>query len=164
MMLNLSAEEQREYDRLTAADGYVFGESRVLAARARRIVAERNARKKTQTLRELAVSSLGWKEKLAVVVLWRWAKENGMDFLGKILKLSALDGYRMYAAGAASILGGLALVALAFANDPRGDLKQGYAAIVAGLAIIGKAGKDDKQIAATTNAKGVAPIAVQPRT
>ena len=68
--------------------------------------------------------------------------------LTSLVKLSFLDGYRTYLAGAGAIVSGAALVLLAAGNDPHGDVEKGVEAIIAGLALIGIGGKMEKQIAA----------------
>jgi hypothetical protein len=151
-VIDLDPEEERIYQGLIATRGgsNALGENPVLRRMAREIVARnREAKSKTQSLRELAGQELGIKEKLALWLIWRWWKENGMEFLGKVLRLDFFAGYRMYAAGIAGCLGGLTLIAFAIAGDPRGDLKEGFAAFTAGLYAIGQAGKQDRQIEAT---------------
>lgn len=165
-MIHLDADEQREFELLKR----MHGDSDATRMMAVRVVAHDRRRQKIRDLEALGPrarmtqvvkAELGWKEKLAAWLLLRWAKENGMGFLGKVLRVEYFSGQRMYAAGVAAILGGLTLVALYIAGDPRGDLKEGWIAIVGGLAILGKAGKDEKQLQATT-AVAVATAAANP--
>lgn len=72
--------------------------------------------------------------------------------LAYVLKLDFWAGYRSYIAGVASMLSGLALLALVVAGDPHGSVEGGVAAIIFGLKVIGDAGKADNQIAATKEA------------
>lgn len=85
----------------------------------------------------------------------RWLKSMGTEermevlisAISYVLKLDFLDGYRTTIAGVASMLSGLTLLAFAAAGDPRGDVKTGMEALLAGMALIGHAGKADKQLA-----------------
>lgn len=77
-----------------------------------------------------------------------------ISVLAYVVKLEFMDGYRTYAAGVASLLAGLSLLAFAFAGDPRGDVKGALEAIVAGVTIIGAAGKADKMIRANGRSSG----------
>ena len=74
-----------------------------------------------------------------------------LDFvLTYVLKLQFLDGYRMYAAGAGFMLAGTAMVLNEVGSGvyDHDTMEKGIASILAGVAIIGKAGKDDKKTAA----------------
>ena len=75
-----------------------------------------------------------------------------MDFALKyIVKMSFLDGYRSYIAGAGFVLGGAALIAnqVATGTYDHDTVEKGLASVLAGFAILGRAGKTDKLIEAT---------------
>src|SRR5689334_15848629 len=51
-------------------------------------------------LKDLAEKELGWKQKLAAYVLWQWAKEHGVDFIGQIIaQFFARKGWQTSALG-----------------------------------------------------------------
>lgn len=72
--------------------------------------------------------------------------------LDHVLKLKFLDGYRMYASGAISIFTGLIMLLTMFSSGDATNLDQAITFIVAGLGVLGLAGKQDKQIAAAAKA------------
>lgn len=163
MTFNLTAEEEREYNRLTASEGYLFGESRVLALRARQIVAERHrAERKTQTLRELAGQELGVKQKLAVWVLWRWIKNGGLQRMADL----AQPNWKTRAGGLGFIFTGLAAICtglgcfttavveghiLQSAFECWAMILTGAAGVAGGYSALGIGHKMERQIEATNN-------------
>lgn len=68
-----------------------------------------------------------------------------------VIKMHWLDGYRSYLAGAGFVLGGAALIANQVATGVYDDdtMEKGIASVLAGLAVLGRAGKTDKLIEAT---------------
>ena len=74
------------------------------------------------------------------------------DFiLEHVIKLSFLDGYRSYLAGSGILLSGAALLLNQVAGGvyDHDTVEKGIAAILAGMAVIGHAGKQEKIAAAT---------------
>ena len=69
--------------------------------------------------------------------------------IGYLISLKFLAGYRSQLAGVGALLSGLTLIVLAAAGDPRGDVKTGVEAVVAGVAVLGLAGKSQKIIEAS---------------
>jgi len=97
-----------------------------------------------------------WSVRFAIWGICRWfgglTKGERMDVLIStliyLIRLEFLDGYRTVLSGVGSIIFGIALIALAAGNDPRGDVKEGIAAIIIGVGIIGHAGKLEKNLQA----------------
>lgn len=78
-----------------------------------------------------------------------------MDFaLTYVVKMHFLDGYRSYLAGAGFVLSGAALMLnqVAGGTYDHDTMEKGFGAVLAGLAILGHAGKQEKLIAATKGA------------
>ena len=115
-------------------------------------------------------------EKLAAALVVGWARREGpkavaaikggdmtliVQLLSYVVTLKFLDGYRTYAAGVGTMLSGAALIALAVAGDPAGDLKVGVFTFLGGLTIVGGAGKADK-LTAVGKASAVLQVAVAP--
>lgn len=89
----------------------------------------------------------------------------GSFLLRQVVKQEFLKGYRMYFAGASSILGGVVIGLDLLAGGEYSEAKVGmaYAAIVFGYKIIGQAGKQDALIA-TTAASASAAVTTPPMT
>lgn len=68
-----------------------------------------------------------------------------------VIKMDWLDGYRSYIAGAGFVVAGVGLIANQVASESYDEatFEKGIASILAGLAILGRAGKTDKLINTT---------------
>lgn len=80
-----------------------------------------------------------------------------------VIKMEFLDGYRSYMSGAGFLLGGLGAVAYQIGSKTYDTdaIEKGFAAVFAGLAILGRAGKADKMIeAARTTASATSATAL----